>query len=84
LPRSGDLGASKFRCLLLEEETMAVNRDPLKICFRLERSTKKTYKLEEQTESGQPPRIGSLYVQKWVLGEDPPKRITVTVQPESA
>ena len=63
---------------------MAVNKEPLKIAFRLEKATKNTFKFEEQPESGQPPRIGSLYVQKWAMGEDPPKRITVTVQPESA
>ena len=54
------------------------------MAFSSRRATKNTFKFEEQPESGQPPRIGSLYVQKWALGEDPPKRITVTVQPESA
>jgi len=35
---------------------------------------------EEQPEPGRPARIGSLYVQKWALGEAPSKRIQVTVQ----
>jgi hypothetical protein len=63
---------------------MAGNGMPLKMVFQYSRATKNTHKYEEVPESGQPPRIGSLYVQKWALGEDPPKRVTVTVQPESA
>ena len=59
---------------------MAANGEPFKMQFQLEKATKNTFKYEEQPESGQPPRIGSLYVQKWALGGDPPKRITVTIQ----
>jgi hypothetical protein len=52
----------------------------VKMAFSLDRATKNTFKYEEQPESGQPLRVGSLYVQKWALGGDPPKRITVTIQ----
>ena len=34
-------------------------------------------------KSGQPPRVGSLYVQKWALGENPPRRLTVTLETTS-
>ena len=56
------------------------------LAFELEKATKNTYKYEEVPESGQPPRIGSLYVQKWALGEEPPKQIAVTLDasPESS
>ena len=48
--------------------------------FELEKATKNTYKYAEKAEPGQPARIGSLYVQKWVFpAEDPPRQITVTV-----
>ena len=50
------------------------------IAFGLNRATKNTWKYEEHPESGQPPRIGSLYVQKWALGENPPKQIRLTME----
>ena len=50
------------------------------IVFEYERETKNTYKYSEKPEAGQPPRIGSLYVQKWALGSgDPPRQLAVTV-----
>jgi hypothetical protein len=27
----------------------------------------------------EPPAIGTLYVQKWLLGKEPPKQLTVTI-----
>jgi hypothetical protein len=63
---------------------MAGSKESLKMAFQFEKATKNTWKYEEVPESGQPPRIGSLYVKKWALGEEPPKRITVTVQSELA
>ena len=65
---------------------MTENRESLRILFEFEKETKNTFKFEERPESGQPPRIGSLYVQKWALGGDhPPHRIAVTLEtiPES-
>jgi hypothetical protein len=50
--------------------------------FEMERETKNTVRYAEVAESGQPPRIGTLYVQKWALGEPPPERLTVTITPE--
>lgn len=44
-----------------------------------EKAPKNTYRYEEQTE-GEPPRIGTLYVQKWALGSAAPERIKVTVE----
>lgn len=44
--------------------------------FELEKVTKNTYRFREMTE-GQPPVIGTLYVQKWAVGSNPPKEIRV-------
>ena len=49
--------------------------------FHYEKATKNTCKYSEAPEPGQPPRIGSLYVQKWAFGtEGPPATLTVTVE----
>lgn len=42
--------------------------------------TKNCYRFDEQTESGMPPKIGTLYVQKWALGNRLPDRITLVIQ----
>jgi hypothetical protein len=48
--------------------------------FEFEKVTKNTVKYAERPEPGQPPRIGSLYVQKWALGsETPPRQLQVGV-----
>ena len=46
--------------------------------FTLERETKNTIRYQEDT-SGKPPAIGTLYVQKWLLGNEPPQKLTVTI-----
>jgi hypothetical protein len=46
--------------------------------FTLERETKNTIRYSEDTD-GNPPAIGVLYVQKWLLGDNPPKLLTVTI-----
>ena len=48
------------------------------LSFTLERETKNTIRYQEDS-SGKPPAIGTLYLQKWLLGNDVPKRLTVTV-----
>ncbi len=51
------------------------------ITFVFERETKNTVRYQEETD-GKPPAIGSLYIQKWTLGKEPPQRIVVTIQGE--
>lgn len=46
--------------------------------FTLERETKNTIRYAEDA-NGKPPAIGTLYLQKWMLGEKPPQKLTVTV-----
>jgi len=52
--------------------------DQQKITFTMERETKNTIRYQEDI-NGKPPAIGTLYLQKWLLGEKPPKKLTVTV-----
>lgn len=52
--------------------------DAQKLTFTLERETKNTIRYAEDA-SGKPPAIGTLYVQKWLLGNDPPKQLVVTI-----
>lgn len=42
--------------------------------------TKNCYRFDEQTPNGMPPKIGTLYVQKWALGNQMPKSITLTLE----
>jgi len=45
--------------------------------FELEKDTKNTHRY---AETGDTPKIGSLYVQKSALNEEPPKHLKVTVE----
>ena len=49
------------------------------LTFTIERETKNTVRYQERAE-GKPPAIGTLYVQKWLLGENPPQALSVTIQ----
>ena len=60
----------------LREETAM---EPLSLTFAYERETKNTIRYQEQPEGDTPPAIGTLYVQKAVLGAEPPKTLTVTI-----
>ena len=51
------------------------------LVFSYEKETKNTVRFREATE-GQPPIIGTLYIQKWFLGTPVPQQITVTIKLE--
>ena len=53
------------------------------LVFITERETKNTVRFQEEA-SGKPPVIGTLYVQRWALGEPLPQRLTVTIEAASA
>lgn len=53
--------------------------EPKVIEFKIEKETKNTVRYEEATE-GQPPAVGTLYVQKWALGTPPPARLKMTLE----
>ena len=50
------------------------------LTFELERQTKNTYRFQEAAK-GEPPLIGTLYIQKWAF-EKAPNRITVIIKAE--
>ncbi len=46
--------------------------------FTLEKETKNTYRFQEDESSG-PPKVGTIYVQKWSF-DTPPRRIKVLIE----
>ncbi len=48
--------------------------------FQKEKETKNTVKFAETQTQGEAPIIGTLYVQKWYVGEATSLRVTVEVQ----
>jgi hypothetical protein len=52
--------------------------DKQTLTFTLERETKNTIRYQEDAH-GKPPAIGTLYVQKWLLGKEPPEKLTITI-----
>ena len=45
------------------------------------KETKGTYVYEEElAEGGKPPVLKTQYIQKWVLGSNPPNKIKVTIE----
>ena len=53
------------------------------LTFAMERETKNTVRYQEQT-AGEPPVVGTLYVQRWALGSPIPQRLTVTIEAAKA
>ena len=53
------------------------------LVFVTERETKNTVRFQEEA-NGKPPVIGTLYVQRWALGEPLPQLLTVTIEAASA
>ncbi|MCL4436588.1 MAG: hypothetical protein M1503_08940 [Thaumarchaeota archaeon] len=47
--------------------------------FTKEKETKNTIRFQEDSQDGQPPRIGSLYVQKWAVGGATKVKVTVEI-----
>ena len=52
--------------------------DKQTLTFTLERETKNTIRYQKDAD-GKPPAIGTLYVQKWLLRKEPPKKLTITI-----
>ena len=53
--------------------------EPQTLTFALGKETKNTIRSQEET-NGKPPAVGTLYLQKWLLGNEPPKTLSVTIQ----
>lgn len=50
------------------------------LTFTIEKETKNTVRYQEQPASGQPPVVGSLYIQQWALPAAYPKTLVVTIR----
>ena len=46
--------------------------------FKKLRDTKNTVRFEEETEPGKPPVIGTIYIQKWFIGDA--ENVTLTLE----
>jgi hypothetical protein len=57
--------------------------EPQTLLFQVERETKNTVRYQEQT-NGKPPAIGTLYVQKWLLGQSPPQNLEIVLRERKA
>jgi hypothetical protein len=56
--------------------------DKIEIILTKAKETKGTYVYEEVLgEGGKPPVLKTQYIQKWVLGSNPPDQIKVTIEP---
>lgn len=51
--------------------------------FAFERATKNTFRYQEVVEPGYPSKVGTLYIQKWIVGSKAPARLKVTIEPKS-
>ncbi|MCC6355997.1 MAG: hypothetical protein IT577_19090 [Verrucomicrobiae bacterium] len=60
---------------------MPEKTDTTTLSFKRLRETKNTVRFEEETEPGKPPVIGTIYIQKWFIGDA--EAMTVAVTPEA-
>lgn len=51
--------------------------EPTTLTFTREKVTKNTVRYAEDVVAGQPPLIGTLYIQKWAAGDAEKVRVTV-------
>lgn len=58
---------------------MAKDKTQTVATFEFEKETKNTVRFNEKPEPGKPPVIGTLYVQKWVVGEAKSLKVTIEV-----
>ena len=47
------------------------------LTFEREKETKNTVRFQEKPEAGKPPVVGTLYVQKWAVGETQALKVTI-------
>jgi hypothetical protein len=50
------------------------------LTFKRLRETKNTVRFEEEVETGHPPVIGTIYVQKWFVGEAGAMKVTLNLE----
>lgn len=52
--------------------------ESIELTFDKEKETKNTVRMQEQPRDGQPPVIGTLYLQKWFVGESNTIKINIS------
>lgn len=62
----------------MAEKNEATKNEARVVKFAKEKETKNTVKFGEVPDAGQPPVIGTLYVQKWFAGDR--EEISITIQ----
>ncbi len=56
--------------------------EKIEVIMTKAKETKGTYVYEEELgDGGKPPVLKTQYIQKWVLGSDPPTQIKGTIEP---
>ena len=63
----------------LDSHAEEVAMEQQTLVFVMERETKNTVRFQEET-NGKPPVVGTLYVQRWALGQPLPQRLSVTIE----
>jgi len=54
-----------------------------RVTLEFEKETKNTIRYSEQAKTGSPPIVNTLYIQKWALSDQPPRRITMILEETS-
>ena len=52
----------------------------MQLKFEQEKETKNTIRFQEVPEAGKPPVIGTLYIQKWAIGQEVPQPLSVKIE----
>jgi hypothetical protein len=52
----------------------------MELRFKVDKATKNTVRYEEVPEEGKPPIVGTIYVQKWYLGNPAPVELRITIE----
>jgi len=61
----------------MDESSECINCHGTNLVFKKEKETKNTVRFQELSRPGLPPAIGTLYVQKYIVGES--EKITVII-----
>ena len=85
----GDVYYGCFECLSALQRAFLLTHaqeerpmEKIQVVLVKARETKGTYVYEEEFGAGgKPPVLKTQYIQKWVLGSNPPNKIKVTIEP---
>ncbi len=64
----------------LKQTSFERERETMQLKFEQEKETKNTIRFQEVPEAGKPPVIGTLYIQKWAIGQEVPQTLSVKIE----